>query len=429
MLKFLKNRNIQIIIFFSLLVVFIFVFTQSHTTSHNPISRFVTIKNLAENGSFVLNDYGADLTGDIIMRNGNYYSSKPPLLSVIGAGFYYLLHFILKLNLPADYHSPNLAVYLITLLFTSAAYLLLLVYFYRTLKLLQIDKKYQLDLLSGLALGTLLFTYCLTFNNHIIAACFLYLSFYYLLKNKVSPPAKSLNFILSGFFVSLCAAIDLPIGFAFLGLFCVYIFFKYDKKNLFYYLLAALPVVLVHLILTYQITGDLWPAQVHQNLYLPGTIADPKENNVLLYVFNILIGTRGLFLYTPLLILSFYSLIKIIVDKKNTYRSEAIVTLAGFLIVFLFYVIKIRVYSGCAYGFRWFIALTPLLYFWTIFLFKTKPSLKLKITFGVLILLSIILAALGSLDPWLCPYLPLPLNNGVQILNFPLGAMLFRLFS
>ncbi|NCF75155.1 MAG: hypothetical protein GWO87_01555 [Xanthomonadaceae bacterium] len=428
----------------------------------------MTIESIAEQGTFSINEKHG-YTCDKIFRDGNYYSSKPPVLSFIGAGFYYILHKYLNLDFPSleKYTDNSLAVYLMTLILTGLPFLLLLFYFYKAINLIEkktkvkIKKKYCALLIFGLGLGTLYMPYSSTLNNHIAAGSFLFISFYYLLKvkfNKTQTKKINLYLIASGFFASLSSVIDLPTGLTFLGLFFLYFLFTLRSKKIIYYLLASIPLLIIHLYLNVQITGDFLPAQLHPEYWADFRRMIVKRN-IFIYTFNILFGSRGLFFYSPILFFSFYAIYKIInpvpllqniisclkklnlhlsllykqqnilkqcwiKNKKHLFYKEAFLISIGFLIIILFYIIKIRDYGGASYAFRWLIAVTPLLYFFTIFLF-IKPTNKLKTIFLLILILSIMISAVGLYNPWLSSGIEIPILNKTIIIH---SSFLYNLF-
>ena len=335
-IKKILNRlhPLPIFIFFIILIICV---TNNSINNVNPASRFLTMESLVENGTFTINEKH-QYTCDKMFRDGNYYSSKPPVLSVAGAAIYYVLHNFFNLDLPDKpyINTENLSVYFITLILVGGTYLLLLFYFYKTLKLLKIKKEHQI-LLLGLGCGTLYLSYLPTLNNHTVAGSLLFIGFYYLLKLKLGE-AKDYkkNIALCGFFASLSAVIDLPTGLVFLALFCVYIFFIISKKQTVYYILAAAPIIIIHLFLNLQITGDFLPVQFHPELgdyknliwNLLGSDGIPHQQNLLIYAFNIFFGARGLLFFSPILIFAFYSIYKTIKSRKNRFWKEAVLILS-----------------------------------------------------------------------------------------------------
>ncbi|MEA2088608.1 MAG: hypothetical protein U9O55_02080, partial [Patescibacteria group bacterium] len=89
-----RNYFFLILIFFA---SFLLLFTEKQIWNVNSASRFMTMESIVEQGTLAINEKHA-YTGDKIFRDGNCYSSKPPMLSVIGSGFYYIFHKYFNLN-------------------------------------------------------------------------------------------------------------------------------------------------------------------------------------------------------------------------------------------------------------------------------------------------------------------------------------------
>jgi hypothetical protein len=414
----LNKKNILIFLFFAFLVLF---FTRNTVSNINPGSRFITIESIVERKTLAINEK-QNYTCDKIQRDGNYYSSKPPILTTTGSGIYYVLHNFFNLSLPGSgiekyLNEENLAVYIITLILVGIPYLLLLLFFYKSLGFFKLTKENKILLFLGLSLGTLYLPYLTTLNNHVPAGSFLFISFYYLLKTKFSENKKGNKkyITLSGFFASLAAVIDLPTGSIFLFLFFIYFLINEDKKYIIYYLLAGAPIVLIHFFLQIQITGDLLPAQLHQELWAKSSIKTERDG-FLLYIFNIFLGARGYFLYTPLLIISFCSIFKIIKNRQSKFRQEAIMTVIAFTVITLFYILRARDYAGFAYGFRWFIAITPIVYFFTVFVFIEESLKKLRKYLLAALASSVVIAFIGMYNPWSIPRLKIVTSDNKEII-------------
>jgi len=410
------KRHIALVFF--LFAIFLILFTEPYLNTFNTVSRYLAIESIVEDRDFVVDDkYRA--TADIIYRDNHYYSSKPPILTIAASSVYYVAHNFFNQDFPEFndntqmeyYYSIYPTVYVTGLIFVGFTFWLMLLYFYKTLHLVAVKKKYHLPLILGLGLGTLLFSYSITLNNHTIAGSLLFIAFYYLLlikKDNYKPLKLNKYLSLVGLFAALAAVIDLPTGLTFYALFFVYFLFKIGFKKIIYYLWPAFIIFSLHLYFNYQSFGGILPAQAYKEYWIgpdgewinwEASPDFPYRNSWYFYLFNILIGTHGLFTYTPLLILSFYSIYKVI-KEKTEYLWEALTVLFGFLIIMAFYVISSRAYGGTAYGFRWFIAVTPLIYFFTILLGRHTFSKKLTFIFSIVFLWSILVAIIGAYDPW-----------------------------
>ena len=102
------QRNFPIII----LIIFLVLVTRSFISGPNDGSRFATVRALVENHTFSIDSHDSI---DIVQYNGRFYSSKPPLLSVMAAGIYWPLHTIFHIEIPTLSPEPSIAIYIIDL--------------------------------------------------------------------------------------------------------------------------------------------------------------------------------------------------------------------------------------------------------------------------------------------------------------------------
>ncbi|MBT6691680.1 hypothetical protein HOB10_05110 [Candidatus Parcubacteria bacterium] len=390
----------------------------------------MTMQAIVEQGTLVINDYQIN-TDDKILRDGNYYSSKPPVLSVAGAGVYFVLYNVF--NLDIRMLDQSWAIYFINLILVGGSFFALLFILHKTIKLLDIRKEYRTWLLLGFGLGTLFFSFFISLNNHTIAGSLLFIGFYFLLKLKLKKSNNYKKYLsLSGFFISLAAVIDIPTGLTFLFLFFIYCLVTFPKKYIIYYILAALPMLILQVVLNYQVTGDFLLPQFHPEFWDPVSVAygTAIRSRPLVYLINILFGTHGLFLYTPILLFSIYSIYKILRNRKAHFRLEALIIFVGFLIIILYYSLKVRVYTGASFGYRWLIAITPLLYFFLLLLFTKKRSYNFLLLFTTTTAISIVVALIGFLNPWGRTLADILLSNGQIVkIDFPLLVSIMVLFE
>lgn len=86
---------------FTIVVVFTLVgslFIHSRAYSSNDASRLATIESLVERGTWAI-DASPFATVDRIKVGEHFYSDKPPILSLAGAGVYSILHNVFGLTL------------------------------------------------------------------------------------------------------------------------------------------------------------------------------------------------------------------------------------------------------------------------------------------------------------------------------------------
>lgn len=432
-----KNIDKNFLILLILVTLILIIFTSSgNKNSANDGSRVATIESLVKRHTWDINNsiYGQK-TIDKVIYNNHFYSDKPFALSLLGAGVYYILHYFVGL----DFYSTGKAnaYYWVTLIIMGGSQLLLTWYFYLSLKWLKIKRSSRLFVTSILVFGTLYLPYSTVLNNHTIAGTFLFISFYYYLKNKFKEGKQNTNLFLSGLFVSLAGVIDLFTSLPFLFIFFLLHWLINKKKGIILYIFGTLPFLLLQLFLNYKIFHtffsiylDLYfknPRIVLTSYWLNPSGIDSLNHSKFLYLFNILFGIHGLLLYTPVLILSFIVLYKIIKSKNHQFFYEAISISFSFLIITLFYLLITNNYGGASYGFRYYIALTPLLVFFLAFYFQQNQLKYYQINLlFLLFLLSVLFSALGLKNIWV--------NTGIYIIEinktiyFPLLQNLLSVF-
>lgn len=415
--------------YFLALITLLVVATKPIIFGSNDLSRFSTIKSLAEEHSFTINHRVTE-TVDMVRYQGNYYSSKPPALSVFGAGIYWILHNAFNQDLALDYLVDNLSVYVLNLIIVGGSALLLVIFFYKSLKYFDISEKSKIFLSGVLVFATLIFSYLGTMNNHVPSAAFIFASFYYFLKQIKEGQSKGRNF-LSGLFLGIAFSIE-PVFSAFLigGLFVFQIVSNKFRRNSIYFILGIAPLVVLYAVFNYTIIQSPLPVYFFKELYhYPGsywsnpwgtdTLSEPK----VVYFLNLLIGNHGLFLYSPILLFVFYGLKRIFFNfQQKDLRRITLAVLTSIIADVLFLGFTTQNYGGSSYGTRWFICFMPLLFFYLAIFFQEIKK-RHELAFILLLVFSICFSVLGYLNPWFFNSLEV---NGTSY-YFPLVAKLVYL--
>lgn len=398
-------KRLQGVLIFLPYWIVLMLFTKHSAICANDQSRLATMESLVERGTFAIDDSTFNGTVDKIFVNGHFYSSKPPVLSFLGAGLYFILHHCFNLSM-----AHPLTYYCLTLFLIGVPSTLLLAFFYWSLAFTDLKKSDYWIVTYALGLGTLIFSYSVVINNHTVAASLLYLGFYFLLRIKHLDYDKTKFIFAAGFFSALAAVIDVPPGIVFLVLF--YILLIVQTKSLSpAYVLGALGPFALYAVLNFAILGDVLPAQLHGELYhYPGSYwNDPKGIDALhepklIYAFHALIGNHGLLLFTPLLVFPPVMLVRIFSNRSHPFWREAVVISFGCFIIILFYIFWTSNYGGVAFGFRYFIPFTPLLFFFLSFFFVEIQLRRKRMLFYALLYPSVALATIGARNPWIIFY-------------------------
>jgi hypothetical protein len=387
-----------------LLVLLLLAMTHSAPGSWNDESRIATVQSLVESRSFIIDKSVFSTTGDKVFINGHFYSDKPPMPSALGAAIYLPLYEF-GLNLHRDSSVPY---YIVTLLTAKLFWLLGSIAFFLALGFTALDAKMRFLASVALAVGSLYFSWSTTFNGHELAASFLAIGFYFLLKARFT---ANINLNLSGaaFFLALASTADVPTG-VFYALFLLYVLHDARlRPAVAYYLLPLLVTVVPALAMTYSIHHSIVPVQIVKAYFdYPGSpwigsndLSGMRTNSlwfILRYGLLVLIGPKGFLIYNPILWVALWGLVQSL-RRKGLFFREAIVIASGTGLLALYYIFFTDNYGGWSYSIRWFVPLLPLLFFF-LFPYLEAYDLKRAARFRVLLGAAVVIAFVGALDPW-----------------------------
>lgn len=222
--------------------------------SPNPVSRALPALTFQENGSLEITPY-AEVSMDKSKVGDKYYSDKAPLPTFLTIPAYELFAFfgIDQWNYedkkykkaPSWYKKLSLIIFIGAILTASIPFALL-VFLGITLSKANFTFKPTFVILSFF--GTYLWIYSGTFFNHILSGLFLVLSLYFAFYNKKT--------FLSGFFVACAFMSEYTLGLFAVLIPVLLLLHKNKIKEVLYFGLGLLPLLIVFLIYNYQITND-----------------------------------------------------------------------------------------------------------------------------------------------------------------------------
>lgn len=417
-----------------------FLLTKSRADSWNDQARIATVESLVENNTLAIeHTKWGWFTGDKVLLREHFYSTKPPLLSAVGSVSYIVLRQLVKALTGHEitYLKNEDIIYPWVVLWTSVlAFALLLVYFYRSLFLVDIPSSGRWWLFWALAIGSLYPAYSTVFNNHSIAGSLLFISFYYVLRYRLYGLIRWWEAIITGIAIGFAAVTDLTGALPFLPLFFIliitrdfpesassakllaqrgtvtvlsvfifaavilgfmrigprgtalllfgpalimilaglFLLLRRKPVTILYLLGACIPVI-VHQYLNYRITGNWLPTYIQSDVYIAvppgyfGEVVSPEQAGILFwerwkYAGTSLFGIRGIFVYTPVLLIGLAACITAIKNTGDSLRWEAMVVafsvVAGWGWLLLF---STPNFGGTSFGFRYALPATPLLIF------------------------------------------------------------------
>jgi len=291
--------------------------------------------------------------------------------------------------------------------------------------------------LCSAALGTYLTSYCITLNNHTIAAFSVFFALDGAYQIWTKEKIKAHMFSLTGFFAGFAAVNEFP-AVSFLLLLSAGLLWKLPRQTLRFFMPLALLPVIGHFITNYIAIGSFKPAYANLSAYdfpgsywkidpqsgrMVGSQVDPATGGVVLrnlsgidnqyepwhiYLFHMLIGHHGIFSLSPIFLFSFLGIFRCLRRPENPRRVFA---LAGFLLTILMLVFYTffagqRNYGGMCNGLRWLFWLIP---FW---LFSLPEGLNNHATqrwFRAMALACLVVSAVSvfyaTRNPWTRPWL------------------------
>ncbi|MBI1379597.1 MAG: hypothetical protein GC161_00745 [Planctomycetaceae bacterium] len=380
------------------------VFTKSGAGSWADASRLATIESLAERGTLAIDDSVYFWQGDRVRFDGRYYSHQPPMLAILGAGPYRLLHTATGLSI------DDAATYrLLTWLLVGLPVLLGLWALGRLLGDFGVSPQWTAALVALAAVGTLLFPYALVLNQHAPAAGLVLAA---LLAARRGWPA------LAGALAALATCIDLTAVF-FLVAVALPVWASAGPVGILRYGLGALPPLALHFSINHAIAGDFLPFGLHVEafryplstfLLQSLTGAAGRDGAFFEYARVALVGESGLFAYHPWLLLAVLAGVVLLRPRLPRTANAAVLVAVGAasLGVVLYYLTSSRNLGGSSFGMRWFAVFAPALALFPGAWIAARerggrPWTPMPLAWWLavpLVVVSVAGAALGAINPW-----------------------------
>ena len=408
--------------------------------SANDRSRWATVWSLVERGTFQIDEvdsYARWSTIDKVRYRTNesepwhFYSSKPPLLSVIVAGLYAAERWTLGYGL---FNDTALVTRLLLLIVNGLPFWFLLRSLCRCLILLDASLPVRMFVLAVAGFGSMLNPYLTTLNNHTPAAATAMLAITVAVEilmnrrraatagNPASETRATLNstgegrlFLLLGFFASLTCCFELPA--ALLGVLSFVLALVINRRlTLLRYIPAAAIPLAAFFITNWMATGGVKPfyasygseKYVYEHHGIPSYWTNPRDLDAnqetpFVYLFHCVLGHHGLLSLTPVLCLSVCGWFISLRRSDNAVRKWIILAGAVLTVITLgFYLTRTQNYNygGNSVGLRWMLWLSP---FWWLALVPIVERLKTRpawVVAGSLLLVSIVSVSWSLHRPW-----------------------------
>jgi hypothetical protein len=299
------NRRVIIAVFFVAFALCAVV-TKSHVLSWNDGSRIATVDALTAGGTFQIDGspYAVAL-GDKIRFRGRTYSDKPPLLAVLAAGVA-VLAAPLGITLR---HAPAPAIYLVTLFTVGVCFAGGCAYAYAFQRLLGANPRSAAAVAALTGAGTLALSYATVLTNHVPCGASALAGCYHLVRARGGGAQHA---ALGGIFFALAYAFDAA-GFVF-GLAAAVLLWGEPLRRWMICAGAGLPIVALQLAYNLSITGSVLPTAFNASVWNDPSLPLHGWADQIFGVFSpaayagfaasLLIGSRGLFSFTPLMLLA-----------------------------------------------------------------------------------------------------------------------------
>ena len=433
--------------------------------SANDRSRWLAVRALVERGTFAIDEIVVEPGWDTIDAVAHLdaegrlrlYSSKPPLLSVLCAVPYWILHRLTGWTL-GD-HPFEMARMLLTAT-SLLPFALLLGASYRLIDAVGVTDWGRLWGAALISFGTLLSTFAVSLTNHLPAAVCAAWSAWFLLRAIGS--GGPWTFAAAGSLAALTAAFELP-ALAWCAAILGLLLLLDPRRTLTSAVPAAVLVAVVALGTNWAAHGSVFPPYAHRtgvasaavlptgdgaakadgestanpaNWYdysltlangkrLTSYWRDPKgvdrgEPSASTYAWHAIIGHHGIFSLTPAWLLLPWGLVSLASLRRRRdlpgQASLALAIAAVSLVVLLFYLSRSQIdrnYGGMSSGFRWVFWLAPL---WTVATVPAADSLSRsragRLLALVLLGLSVVSVAHPTWNPWSSPWIEQWMRHG-----------------
>jgi hypothetical protein len=359
-----------------------------------------------------------------------FYSTKPPLLTVLMAGEYWLLKHGLGWSI-TEY--PGSVVHTGVWTFNVPLLVIYLVLLSRLAERWGATGWGRLYVIVCACFATLLTPFLNTFNNHTVATCTAVIALYAAVRILEGSPSW-LWFALAGFFAGFTACNETPATAYAVGLFLLLLWRHPARTLLAFVPLALVPVAalfwtnyleLGQLGLAYGEFGGPWYEYEGSNwLKIPGAarrgidFARYQGETHAAYAFHLLVGHHGWFSLTPIFFLSLAGMAvaarqvastrpkEVQAEPPRLWAEMAVANLLLSAVVIVFYIFKTDNYGGVSSGARWLMWLTPL---WLLTMLPAVDWLGRRrwgrLVAVVLLMLSVLSASFPTFNPWRHPWI------------------------
>ncbi|MFV0443355.1 MAG: hypothetical protein ACK5Q5_07275 [Planctomycetaceae bacterium] len=409
----------------SLCVSFARLMSVEPLQSANDRARWCTVWSLNNGDGYVIDNAirrpGWD-TIDKVLHEGHFHSTKPPLLSTLVAGLYWLERATLGWTLDEQTAATvRLLLVFMNLLPWGAAVWMLSEIVRRSTS----SHVTLLVITAVAAWGTLLTPFLSTFNNHVPAAICLIFALDAATRITIDGDTRWWRYALCGLFAALTTTFELPA--AAFGLAIFLLLFRQSKSQALTHFLPFAAIPLVAFFVTNLLdAGGLRPfymfyggdKYVYTHEGIPSYWSEPRgidraSDSVATYLLHCTIGHHGILSLSPILLLAIAGWV-LALRSENRLRSYLALG-AGLTGVVLAYFLTRTAnynYGGNTVALRWMLWLVP---FWLLAMIPVLDRFGerrwFRVTATVLFAASVFSAWYPLGSPWQSPWLMTWMQN------------------
>jgi hypothetical protein len=355
-------------------------------------------------------------TGDKLLIQGHFYSDKSPVPALLLAGLYEGWKWSTGCSAR---ERPDWFCYLMTLASSGLAYVLAVLCMYRLFGLLRLPEALRLGLTASFALGTVALPYVRHTNNHILLlgiTAALLLGLVELSRER--PPGKRWWRLLAlGTLAGLGYTVDLGAGPVLLACTLALVGYRCRRTGpVLFFLLAALPWLVLHHAVNYAVGGTWKPANAVPDYFawsgctfnlqnMTGGWNHSSISHFLTYAVALLVGKNGFLGHNLPLYMAVGALVVLLVRRPAPFPGLPElpeILFAGFCCggIWLAYALTSTNYSGACCSIRWFVPLLAPGYFALAMFLRQYPQYT-----GDFIILAIWSAVIAGLSWWQGPWM------------------------
>lgn len=415
-----SGRFRGLIVFLLLLFCSVFFFQiYPHFISTNEHSRLLLTSAIVDDHTIQI-DKAIQRFGDTQDKSffdGHYYSEKAAGISILGVPVYFVLR-IFKIQADPSLYLFWLKLFCVTI--PSICFVVFLSRFWTRM----FNGRWNTMLAFVYMFGTVAFTYSLQFISHHLTGIALFLSFYFGWAASYDAKSEYRLPFLSSLFAGAALIMEYP-AIVQVGILSLYVCFRlHSVRKVIVFATGLLPFVIFILSYNYAIFGTPFDVTYHHSLVLNVNwdLPTPKALNGLLFS-----PSRGLFFYSPVLLLSIPGLYQLIKNKK--FRFEGIFVAAIVLSTVLVHAGMSNWDAGWSLGPRYLTPVIPFLMTATTFYLSNETSFKTTKMFFCVAgsIISIFMITVGTMT---FPFPAQEISNPVFSLFVPMmvnGAYSFNI--